>query len=267
MECASCAASVSRPRQLSSALCATCTEDLRKRCPACGAAIAEGDGDVARSSFRTWHLPCLFAFRPDHKLVGVRNLLSTASAASIRDAEEEGFVKAVSGVLRQVAFDAGQPVLPKGPTDCMYFVAAGEVEEMLFGDPRAAYGPGEHVGELGLLLSIPLAESVRAKTRCTLLGLERGDLDALAEAFPRVVQQLKSWAERHSRKLQQQSRQPVAAPTSSGASSDTERAEASEQSGAAAAAYAASSSSASTSSGRYGTHRSLSFVQGSRLTE
>ncbi len=89
--------------------------------------------------------------------------------------------------------------------DCLYQLLAGQVEVLkAVGAGRQVsvrqLGPGEHFGEMTLLLDQPRSATVRALEECRLLQLNRQALAPLLEAQPELLEQL---AEQVNRRLQE----------------------------------------------------------------
>jgi peroxiredoxin (alkyl hydroperoxide reductase subunit C) len=85
----------------------------------------------------------------------------------------------VSGRAVTVRFPAGETVIEQGaPADRVYVITAGEADVLRVrddgGEDRVStLGPGEHFGEIGLLLEARRTASVRARTDLELLALNR----------------------------------------------------------------------------------------------
>jgi putative peptide zinc metalloprotease protein len=90
--------------------------------------------------------------------------------------------RAVAEAGRWLAFPASKPVIRKGAVaDAFYVVAAGRLAVIDdTGDVVADLGPGDHFGEVGLLLDVPRTATVRTRTPCRLFQLDR-------EAFNQLV--------------------------------------------------------------------------------
>ncbi|MGV3522914.1 MAG: cyclic nucleotide-binding domain-containing protein [Candidatus Sericytochromatia bacterium] len=105
--------------------------------------------------------------------------------------------------LQSLRVEAGDWILHQDELGtCMYFVASGEVEVLKNGSSRpvAVLGSGQLFGEMALILSEPRSASIRARSRCELLQLEREDFQRVMAAFPDLDQQLRDLA--HQRKSQ-----------------------------------------------------------------
>ncbi|MBO0739295.1 MAG: ion transporter [Alphaproteobacteria bacterium] len=128
-----------------------------------------------REFLRTWDLVSRVPF------------LQGAGAATIAD---------VAGLLRARDYPAGAVIVRRGEDgDCMYFVAAGEVEIRLM--PGSIYlGAGEFFGEIALLTGAPRNATVVAAQRCTLLRLDIVDFRELIGRQPGLARIIREHAER-----------------------------------------------------------------------
>jgi MFS family permease len=80
----------------------------------------------------------------------------------------------ISHDLVAVGAPAGEDVITQGdPGDRFYLIEAGEVEVFEDGVFRRTEGPGESFGEIALLREVPRTATVRTKSPCRLLALER----------------------------------------------------------------------------------------------
>ena len=79
---------------------------------------------------------------------------------------------------REVVFEAGDPA------DELFLVVAGRVEVQREGLPLTTLGAGDHFGEVGLALGSPRTATVRARSACHLLALDRDRLNALLSDRP-----------------------------------------------------------------------------------
>jgi CRP-like cAMP-binding protein len=105
-----------------------------------------------------------------------------------------------------LTFAPGEAIVREGESgDCLYQLLAGQVEVLkAVGAGRQVsvrqLGPGEHFGEMTLLLDQPRSATVRALEECRLLQLNRQALAPLLEAQPELLEQL---AEQVNRRLQE----------------------------------------------------------------
>lgn len=105
--------------------------------------------------------------------------------------------------LQSVRVESGDWILHQDELgSCMYFVASGEVEVLKSGSSRpvAVLGSGQLFGEMALILSEPRNASIRARSRCELLQLDREDFQRVMATFPELDQHLRALA--HQRKSQ-----------------------------------------------------------------
>ena len=102
----------------------------------------------------------------------------------------------VARLLRPRHYPAGSVIVRRGETgDCMYFVAAGEVEIQLAPQP-IRLGPGEFFGEIALLTGGPRTATVVAVQRCALLVLDIVDFRQLIGRQPDLARIIHEEAER-----------------------------------------------------------------------
>jgi voltage-gated potassium channel len=102
----------------------------------------------------------------------------------------------VARLLRPRQYPAGAIIVHRGESgDCMYFVAAGEVEIRLSSEP-IRLGPGEFFGEIALLTGGPRTATVVAVERCTLLILDIVDFRQLIGRQPELARIIHEEAER-----------------------------------------------------------------------
>ena len=102
----------------------------------------------------------------------------------------------VARLLRPRHYLAGSVIVRRGETgDCMYFVAAGEVEILLAPQP-IRLGPGEFFGEIALLTGGPRTATVVAVQRCALLVLDIVDFRQLIGRQPDLARIIHEEAER-----------------------------------------------------------------------
>jgi voltage-gated potassium channel len=102
----------------------------------------------------------------------------------------------VTRLLRPRDYPAGAVIVRRGERgDCMYFVAAGEVEVRL--RPDSVYlGPGEFFGEIALLTGGPRNATVVAAQQSTLLSLDIVDFRELIGREPALARIINEEAER-----------------------------------------------------------------------
>jgi len=102
----------------------------------------------------------------------------------------------VTRLLRPRDYPAGAVIVRHGEHgDCMYFVAAGEVEVRL--RPESVYlGPGEFFGEIALLTGGPRNATIVAARQCTLLSLDIVDFRELIGRQPDLARIINEEAER-----------------------------------------------------------------------
>jgi voltage-gated potassium channel len=102
----------------------------------------------------------------------------------------------VARLLRPHDFPAGAVIVRRGARgDCMYFIAAGEVEIQLGAQP-VRLGPGGFFGEVALLTGDPRNATVVATRRCTLLVLDIVDFRGLLGRQPDLARIIGEEADR-----------------------------------------------------------------------
>jgi CRP-like cAMP-binding protein len=88
-------------------------------------------------------------------------------------------LKAVARLTFPVQVESGTALFTEGaPSTEAYVIVAGTVEVRAKGRKMATLGPGDIVGELGLLLDRPRNATVRALTPLDTLAISRRDLRA-----------------------------------------------------------------------------------------
>jgi small-conductance mechanosensitive channel/CRP-like cAMP-binding protein len=117
---------------------------------------------------------------------------------------------AAAGTL--LHYGPGEAIVREGETgDCLYQVLKGQVEVLKAVGPGRhtpvrQLGPGEHFGEMTLLLDAPRSATVRALEECQLLRLNRAAVTPLLQARPELLQQLAEQVSRRRQELDQLSR-------------------------------------------------------------
>lgn len=92
--------------------------------------------------------------------------------------------------------------------DCLYQILTGRLDVLKRTAPGLEVsvrqlGPGEHFGEMTLLLDEPRSATVRALEECRLLQLNRAALAPVLQAQPELLQQLAKQVSRRRRELDQ----------------------------------------------------------------
>ena len=101
----------------------------------------------------------------------------------------------------------GDRVIRKGdPADAVYFIASGEVE-VAVGSRRIRLGPGNFVGEMGLLSGQPRSADVTALDYSTFLKLTRDDFREILRRYPDIREPIVAAATERD----EMNRQPAAA--------------------------------------------------------
>jgi CRP-like cAMP-binding protein len=97
--------------------------------------------------------------------------------------------------LQEQTYEPGATIIRQGEIgDAFYVIETGRVQMALEQDRQAHVvterGPGEYVGEIALLLSIPRTATVRALEPTTLLALQREDFQRLVAEHLRLSREL-----------------------------------------------------------------------------
>lgn len=106
-------------------------------------------------------------------------------------------------------FAPGEAIVQEGnPGDCLYQLLAGRVDVIknMGAEGNVSVrqlGPGEHFGEMTLLLDAPRSATVRALEECQLLQLNRAALGPLLLAQPDLLNQLADQMELRRQELNQ----------------------------------------------------------------
>ncbi len=96
-------------------------------------------------------------------------------------------LRSLAKLTRVVQVEPGEALVTAGaPSTDAYLITAGSAEVKARNGRSATLGPGEVVGELGLLLDRPRNATVRARTPLEVLALSRSDLKAAVEASPEL---------------------------------------------------------------------------------
>jgi CRP-like cAMP-binding protein len=104
------------------------------------------------------------------------------------DSDELGVV---AEALEERAFAAGDTVVEEGgAADWFFVVVGGEADVSVGGVPQGRVGPGDHVGEIGLLMGAERTATVVAATDLRCLGLTPADFRAVVEGNPTIAWKL-----------------------------------------------------------------------------
>jgi CRP-like cAMP-binding protein len=98
----------------------------------------------------------------------------------------------LAGALREVEVDAGANVITVDDYGtAIYFIEEGQAEVIDGGGDPSAVGPGDVVGEIGLLLTGERTATVVARTPMRLLALSGQDFEQIRARVPDVEQSLR----------------------------------------------------------------------------
>ncbi len=97
----------------------------------------------------------------------------------------------ITRVSREVEVPAGHTLCEQGriPLDCM-FVVSGQADVIVGGRKVATIGPGETIGEMGVLERSPRSATVVARTPMRVRVIDGEELDALMERAPAFARAL-----------------------------------------------------------------------------
>ncbi len=96
-------------------------------------------------------------------------------------------LRSLAKLTRVVQVEPGEALVTAGaPSTEAYLITAGSAQVKARNGRAATLGPGDVVGELGLLLDRPRSATVRAATPLEVLALSRSDLKVAVEASPEL---------------------------------------------------------------------------------
>ena len=102
----------------------------------------------------------------------------------------------VVGDSINLVWPAGQRVFEQGtPLSGLFIVLAGRVRVLRDGGELAVLGPGEHFGELSLLLGTTHQSTVETLEDCELMVLPKERFDALLAGHPQLADEIRRKAE------------------------------------------------------------------------
>lgn len=109
------------------------------------------------------------------------------SASALFRACSKRQLRSLAKVTRVVQIEPGEVLVTAGaPSTDAYLITAGSATVKARNGRSATLGPGDVVGELGLLLDRPRNATVRANTPLEVLALSRNDLKVAVEASPEL---------------------------------------------------------------------------------
>ena len=104
--------------------------------------------------------------------------------------------------VREVRADAGDTLFEQGAIPYeMFVIEQGEVEVVRDGEVLAKLGPGETVGEMGLMMQERRMASVRAATPVVALAIPADDLAELQTEMPEVWATIRATMEERRRSI------------------------------------------------------------------
>ena len=99
----------------------------------------------------------------------------------------------VAACTREVRIDAGATVATQGDNAYEFFVIeSGDAEVRRDGEAIAAVGPGEVVGEIGLLVTGTRTASIVASTDMTLVAMFSREFRTLARMHPAIADRVRA---------------------------------------------------------------------------
>jgi cAMP-dependent protein kinase regulator len=119
-------------------------------------------------------------------------------------------VQLIAAQLQEESFEAGEAIIQQGEIgETFYVIEEGRVQVSVSSDEDnggerivTERGPGEHVGEIALLLKVPRTATVRALTPTRTLTLHRDHFDRLLAQHLYVSRGLERVSSRRMRDLQ-----------------------------------------------------------------
>jgi len=107
----------------------------------------------------------------------------------------------LAAITREIWVPAGGVLIAKGdlPYDVLV-IEEGEVEVTLDGERLASLGPGQVVGEIGLMEQQRRMATVTATTDVRAVAISAADLNVLAREMPEVVGDIRATGEERERR-------------------------------------------------------------------
>jgi CRP/FNR family transcriptional regulator, cyclic AMP receptor protein len=97
-------------------------------------------------------------------------------------------LQSIAGLMHEATVPAGAIVTAEGgPGDGFFVIDSGEAQVSVEGQPRARIGPGDHFGEIALLLGSDRTATVTAITDLHCYALTPWDFRALVEENPSIA--------------------------------------------------------------------------------
>ncbi len=106
---------------------------------------------------------------------------------------DDGARTEVAACTREVTIEAGATVATQGDNAFEFFVIeAGEAEVRRDGEVIATVGPGEVVGEIGLLMTGTRTASIVATSDMTLMAMFSREFRQLARTHPEIADRVRA---------------------------------------------------------------------------
>jgi CRP-like cAMP-binding protein len=97
----------------------------------------------------------------------------------------------VAAALHERTFAAGETIVAAGePGDGFFLVESGEANVVVDGHVQGTLAPGDHFGEIALLMGAERTATVVARTDVRCLGLTPADFRELVEGSPTIAWKL-----------------------------------------------------------------------------
>ncbi len=97
-------------------------------------------------------------------------------------------LQALAGGMYERTFRAGETATTEGePGDGFYVVESGEAEITVQGQPSGVIGPGDHFGEIALLMGAGRAATIRATSELRCYGLAPASFRMIVEGNPAIA--------------------------------------------------------------------------------
>jgi len=97
----------------------------------------------------------------------------------------------VSEITQEMTLEPGTVLCEQGRVArCCYVILDGEAEVTVGGRLVATVGPGQTVGEMGLIDRLPRSASVTALTDMSVLAIEAGPFEVLLDTTPSLARSL-----------------------------------------------------------------------------
>jgi len=125
-----------------------------------------------------------------HSRVAGAAVESLASVPLFAELDEDE-LRLLADAMHERTFRAGEPLTVEGAAgDGFFVVESGEAAVTVQGEPRGTIGPGDHVGEIALLMGADRTATVEATSDLRCYALAPLDFRALVEGNPTIAWKL-----------------------------------------------------------------------------